>query len=174
MINVIVRKLVGLITDRRAAAVRWGAAGLIILVFLGFVWRATRDGSGERISQRPLKVEVKRVISGHKVKLDSDEQVVYAAIRTPYKYEHEGLYEKARQRNAELVDGKRARLRYDEKHRDAKNRLPAYLFVDGEFVNETLVREGLAYVRLTPQTPRFAERLLTALFRQRKKNGDIT
>ncbi|RME40554.1 MAG: hypothetical protein D6788_03080 [Planctomycetota bacterium] len=121
----------------------------------------------------PVVVEVKRVRSGSKVKLKSGETVLYAGIRAPYG--DEPMFEEARRRNAELVEGKKVRLRFegDEKTVDAEGRWVAYVFADGEFVNAELVREGLAYLRLTPQVQRFRKELLAALAEARKNRVGI-
>ncbi len=105
-------------------------------------------------------VEVERVRRGDKIVVKPDDDVLYAGIRAPFS--DEPLFEESKKRNEELVGGKRIRLRFDEVERDKKGRLLAYAFAEGQFVNEILVREGLAYVRLTPGTQRFAQRLLAA------------
>lgn len=46
--------------------------------------------------------------------------------------------------NEQLVQGKDIRLEIDKEKYDPYGRLLAYVFVDGKFVNEELVREGLA------------------------------
>lgn len=105
-------------------------------------------------------VDVKRVYSGHKVKIDPDGHLTYAGIRAPYS--DEPLFDEAMRRNEELVLGKRIRVRYEEGVAEKDGHLHGYAFVGGVFVNETLVREGLAYVRLTFETERYNERLLSA------------
>lgn len=136
-------------------AVTIGALAVALVVTLS--WRSDGDARGSDVA---YEAEIERVISGHSVKLDSGERLNYAAIRTPY--QNEPFHDEARERNAELVNGKEVRLRYDEADRDRKDRLLAYVSVGGEFVNEILVREGLAYVRLTPGARRFANQLLEA------------
>ena len=113
------------------------------------------------------KAKVERVYSGHKIKLSSGEDLIYAGIRAPYA--DEPLYVKARRRNAELVVGETIRLRFDKVDRDRKGRLSAYVTADGALINEALVREGLAYVRLTPDTQRFADMLLSAQAEARRE-----
>ena len=105
-------------------------------------------------------VEVERVRRGDKLIVKPEDEVLYAGIRAPFS--DEPLFEESKQRNEALVGGQRIRLRFDELERDKKGRLLTYAFADGRFVNEILVAEGLAYVRLTPGTRRFADRLLAA------------
>ncbi len=153
--------------------------GVVVLGSAVLAYRAFdgEDGKPVRSRQsridplrgRPRKAEVKRVISGHKIKLESDEELIYAGIRCPYP--PEPMFEEAKRRNIELVEGETIRIRFDKRERDRKDRLLAYVTADGTFVNEALVREGLAYVRLTPDTRRYADELLAAQAeaRQREK-----
>ena len=161
-----------MIIDKKKAAIRWsivGAFGLaLVVILISVLGGDERERSPTRSYHR---AEVARVISGHSVKLDSDERVNYAWIRTPY--QNEPFHEEARQRNAELVEGKKVRLRFDLQDHDRKGRLLAFVSVNGELINETLVREGLAYVRLTRETRRFADRLLAAQAEAREHKRGI-
>ncbi len=120
---------------------------------------------------RPTRMKVKHVRSGGMLKSESDEKLIYAGIRPPY--EGEPLFGEARERNAELVGGRELRLRFDREPRDKKNRLIAYAFCDDAMVNETLVREGLAYVRLAEGQLRFAKTLLAAQDKARKSGRGL-
>ncbi|HEY3242206.1 MAG TPA: thermonuclease family protein [Phycisphaerae bacterium] len=149
--------------SRRGLHVR---LAVVILLFVGSgAWLARtllKTDSAPAVA-RMNNVKVKRVLSGHTVEIKHGDRLTYAAIRAPYG--SEPLFEDARRRNAELVEGKELRLRYDHRDRlegDEKNRLVAYAFIDGQMINERLVREGWAYVRLTPDFRRFAEQLLAA------------
>ena len=54
------------------------------------------------------------------------------------------------------------RLEFDVQSRDRYGRLLAYLWLDGELVNETLVREGLCLIYTVPPNVRHVERLRAA------------
>ena len=156
-------------------------AGVVVLgsAVLAFRVLDGEDGKPARSRQsridplpgRLRKAEVKRVINGHKIKLESDEELIYAGIRCPYPYEP--MFEEAKRRNIELVEGKTIRMRFDKETRDRKGRLLAYVTAGGTFVNETLVREGLAYVRLTPDTRRYADELLAAQAQARQQERGL-
>lgn len=118
-----------------------------------------------------LSAEVEHVRSGSKVILDDGEEVVYAGIRAPY--DAEPLSDASLARNAELVGGKKVRLRFDDATKDKKDRFVAYVFVDGAMVNEQLVREGLAFVQLTSDHRRFAKELLAAQADARKNRRGL-
>lgn len=160
-----------MIIDKQKAAIRWSIVGAFGLAFAVILFTWLGGDERERSPTGSYRAEVARVISGHSIKLESDERLNYAAIRTPYK--NEPFHEEARQRNAELVEGKKVRLRFDVQDHDGKGRLLAFVSVDGQLVNETLVREGLAYVRLTRDTRRFADRFLAAQAEAREHKRGI-
>lgn len=134
--------------------------GTSIVIGSALVWHVWSPRASQATEEPPRWAEVDDVVSGHKLELTSDEHLVYAGIRCPYP--NEPLHKQARERNAELVTGKALRLRFDEDKQDRAGRLIAYVSVGQTMVNEALVREGLAYVRLTPHTRRFAKLLLDA------------
>lgn len=157
-------------SDKVPVLAMGGAALLFIVVAGGFAW--TRSGHREPPDARSRTwIEVERVRSGDKVISDPDDKVLWAGIRAPFK--DEPFFEESKRRNEELVGGREVRLRFEEVKRDKKGRLLAYAFVDGEFVNQTLVREGLAYARITTTTQRFAQELLAAQAQARRKKRGL-
>ena len=165
--------LLATMSANRTSVILWSILGAAGLAFAVLMFSFLGDDGQEGESVRALRIEVKRAVSGHSVTLESDERLNYAGIRTLYKHESELLYEEARKRNGELVDGQKVRVRYDVPYRDRKGRLLGYVSVDGQLVNETLVREGLAYARLTTETRRFADLLLAAQADARKHRRGI-
>ena len=160
---------------RTAVRTRTGLALLSVLVVasLALAFRPHTTVDPEHDPEQRLFVKVKRAMSGQKVKLDHDteEYLLYAGIRAPHS--DEPLHEESTRRNEELIAQKEVRLRFDDEHRDAEGRLLAYVFLGDQFINETLVREGLAYVRLTTASQRFGQRLLAAQAEARKKGRGI-
>ncbi len=145
------------------------AAGVVILMSCMSLF-----GSHEQVEQAPVYTmtgEVKRVVSGHKIKLDSDDHVIYAGIRAPRRNDPFG--ETAIDRNRELVEDERIRLRFDEQKKDKKGRFVGYIFANGELINVKLVEEGLAYVRLKAGEKRFADELLEAQSHARKAHRGL-
>lgn len=143
----------------RRISARWIMVGGLICISSVMLVRSI-FGADDKSLARPTRVTVKSVLSGHAIKVKHHGRVIYAGIRAPL--EGEPLYEEAKRRNTELVLGKKIRLRYGEQVRNRDGRLFAYAFLDDAFVNDIMVREGLAYVRLTTTTRRFADRLLDA------------
>jgi micrococcal nuclease len=158
-----------------SARTRTGVAilAVVVLVSLAVAFRPRKTVEPERDPEQRLFVKVKRAMTGQKIKLDNDteEYLVYAGIRAPQN--DEPLQEESTRRNEELIAQKEVRLRFDDEHRDGDGRLLAYVFDGDQFVNETLVREGLAYVRLTTAGQRFGQRLLAAQAEARKKGRGI-
>ncbi len=148
------------------------AAAVLVLAVVVVNRSRGYDQEKEDPEQR-LFVNVKRAVSGQKVKLDNDQEeyLMYAGIRAPVG--GEDFYDQATRRNEELVKEKKIRLRFDEEHRDDEGRLLAYVFVDDTFVNEALVREGLAYARTTSTSDRFSQRLLAAQNDARKARRGV-
>lgn len=157
------------------ARTRTGMAilAVVVIVSLALALRPRKTVDPERDLEQRFFVKVKRAMTGQKLKLDHDteEYLVYAGIRAPQN--DEPLQEESTRRNTELAAEKEVRLRFDDEHRDGDGRLLAYVFDGDQFINETLVREGLAYVRLTTSSQRFGKRLLAAQAEARKKGRGI-
>ncbi len=147
---------------------RWLYSAIIAalaVTALAFAFWPTQPIANKRDPHRALYVEAEYAISGVKVQIDTDgekddDYIIYTGMRAPLR--NHPLFETSLKRNNELVKGKRLRLRFGKKKYDAKGRMLVYVFVDSTFVNETLIKEGLAYVRLTDENHRFKKRLLAA------------
>ena len=146
-------------------------AGVVVLIGIGFGVKRLARAPAPASTEERRWVTVERIRSGDTVTVDPDDKLIYVGIRAPLA--EEPLFEASKERNRELVEGQRLRLRFDEQERDKKGRLLGYAFVDRVFVNEALVREGLAFVRLTPTTQRFASELLAAQADARKHRRGI-
>ena len=114
-----------------------------------------------------------RVFDGDTVEFSSDEGVVrvrYLLVDTPELHHpsrpEEELGEEARLLNCELLASGPLRLEYDSERTDKYGRNLAYVFAAGEFselfLNEVLVREGLAQPLIIPPNRRYAPRILKA------------
>jgi micrococcal nuclease len=97
-------------------------------------------------------VYVSRVVDGDTIEVTMPngrtEDVRYIGVDTPETVapgEPVGCFgPKASAFNEALVEGRRARLRFDEERRDYYGRLLAYVYVGGRFVNAELLKRGLA------------------------------
>ncbi len=115
----------------------------------------------------PREALVSAVIDGDTLILDGGARVRLLGIDAP-EMEREGrpaefLAHKAKAALAELTQGKRLRLEYDQLRYDHYGRLLAYLFLpDNTMVNAELVRQGLARVYFHPPNVRYRDVLLAA------------
>jgi micrococcal nuclease len=141
--------------------VRGGLLAAALCVGTGAAWSLRHEPPTQvEPFEKLFAAQVKRVLSGHTVKIEPDLKLSYAGIRAPYA--DEPFFGQAKNRNEKLVSEKRVRVRYDDEAQGDDERGMGYVFADGVFVNEQLVREGLAYVRLTTGTNRYNDRLLAA------------
>ena len=65
--------------------------------------------------------------------------------------------------NANLVEGEKIKLEFDEEKYDVYGRILAYVYVDDVFVNEELLKEGLATVLIIQPNNTHSEILFNAL-----------
>ncbi|MFZ0579041.1 MAG: thermonuclease family protein [Psychrobacillus psychrotolerans] len=120
------------------------------------------DGSTNQIA-----VEVVEVIDGDtiKVKYNEDiEKVRYLLIDTPETNHHtlgkQPFGEEAKQRNKEILKSGNVTIEFDVGNRlDDYGRMLAYVYVDGESVQETLLEEGLARIAyIFPPNTRYLDK----------------
>jgi len=149
---------------------------VLAITGLAIAFWPARQISNVRNPHRSLYVMAEYAISSGKVQIDTDDEkddayIIYAGLRPLHK--SDPLFDASLKRHNELVKGKRLRLRFGKKKYDSKGRMLVYVFVDDIFVNETLIREGLAYVRLTDENHRFKKRLLAAQDEARRHRRGI-
>lgn len=111
---------------------------------------------------------VRSVIDGDTIVLEdaSSTNVRYLGIDAPEVGTFYGpgdpLSDEARILNRDLVSGKKIRLEFDNEKFDPYGRTLAYVFVDDVFVNEQLLRTGLAKTLIIPPNDKYAKRLQIA------------
>ncbi|MGB9878869.1 MAG: thermonuclease family protein, partial [Candidatus Pelagibacter ubique] len=94
---------------------------------------------------------VKKVIDGDTAELDNGLIIRYIGINAPE--QNQNLYNESKQRNKELVEGKKVKLEFDNLLFDQYGRLLCYVFVDEIFVNYQLIKEGFAVLdKVYPNT----------------------
>jgi micrococcal nuclease len=102
---------------------------------------------------------VLQVIDGDTCLLADGRRVRYLGIDAPEKGDPQ--FEEATRANNKLVGGKEIRLELGNPRQDRDGRLLAYVFVDNDFVNEELVRQGYAHIR-RPLAAKYRELFLNA------------
>ncbi len=129
------------------------------------------SGDGDVVVSQTRSEKIKRVVNANKLKTDKDEYVLFAGIRAPFPNDPSG--DDAVNAVREMVEGKRIRMRFGDHQTDKEDRWVAFVFVDGQFVNEEIVRQGLAYVRLKRGEQRFEQELLEAQREARSERRGI-
>lgn len=103
-------------------------------------------------------MRVVQVIDGDTIVVEGGERVRYIGIDTPEISPIPEYYgPEARQRNIDLVAGKRVRLERDVSDRNGYGRLLRYVYVDGVLVNAVLSQEGYARARDYPPDSKYAD-----------------
>ena len=77
----------------------------------------------------------------------------------------------ATEANRRLVEGKRIRLEYDVRTHDRYGRWLAYVYVNGQMINATLLEQGYAQLLTIPPNVKYVEpfRQLAAKARQARR-----
>jgi len=110
---------------------------------------------------------VKRVSDGDTLVLENNERVRLLSVNAPeissrYREAESGGIEAKNWLQAQLKQGQ-IYLQYDSEQRDRYNRLLAYAWsADGTFLNEQLLKQGLATLTLQPPNLHYADKLIAA------------
>nr|WP_255726761.1 thermonuclease family protein [Sporosarcina sp. ACRSM] len=129
-----------------------GAAAVLLALFLYNTFFPEQDPEPSRAGLIP--VELVKVIDGDTIKINyegKEQNVRYLLIDTPEtnhpRLGKQPFGEEAKERNRELINSGKLEIEFDIGERiDKYGRLLAYIYVDGESVQETLLEEGLARV----------------------------
>lgn len=110
--------------------------------------RSTSSPAVQGASTASDSAVVSEVIDGDTIRLSSGERLRYIGIDTPETKDprrpKECYGEEASRYNEQLVLGKTVQLEKDVSETDKYGRLLRYVWLDGEMVNEKLVKEGYA------------------------------
>jgi micrococcal nuclease len=110
-------------------------------------------------------LSVRKVYDGDTIELQNGVHVRYIGINAP-EISHENLPAEpfaleAMAFNEKMVSSRRVRLQTDQETSDQYRRMLAYVFLnDGTFVNQEMVRSGLAYVLYTAPNTTYDDVLL--------------
>ena len=107
-----------------------------------------------------------RVWDGNTVEIQGGHSVRYIGVATPgagmFRRPVEPFGREAAERNIALVEGKEIEIEADQTDLDTQGIMLRYVYVDGEMVNETLLREGLARLAPFGRNTRYAAQLTLA------------
>lgn len=125
-------------------------------------------------SQEREKVEVIRVIDGDTIELEDGRRVRYIGIDTPETVDPQKPVQcfgkEAYLENKKLVEGKEIEMEKDISETDHYGRFLRYVWAEGIFVNEYLVREGFAHAVTFAPDVKYQELFLEAERKAREES----
>ena len=111
-------------------------------------------------------VRVTRVVDGDTIEIEGGQTVRYIGIDTPETVHPQKAVEcfgrEASNKNKELVEGKMVQLEKDISETDKYGRLLRYVYANGVFINELLVKEGFAHASSYPPDIKYQDLLNSA------------
>ena len=148
-----------------------------LIVTISVLWALVTLGSyktGEPELTEPVKVE--RVIDGDTIVISGDITVRLIGIDAPESVhpdesknttygESASLYLKI------LLEDKEVQLEYDIDQEDDYGRTLAYIYLDGEMVNEKLLRDGIAKIMTISPNTKYLSRLQDAELEAKDNNA---
>jgi len=109
---------------------------------------------------------VTRAVDGDTIEIEGGQRIRYIGINAPESVypakEIECYGREAANKNKELVEGKRVKLKKDISETDKYGRLLRYVWVDDIFVNDYLVRQGYAYAATIPPDVKYSSQFIQA------------
>jgi len=129
-------------------------------------------GTCGEIKEKLFKVT--KVIDGDTIEIEGGQKVRYIGMDTP-ELDDKNLTKKcyaqqASKKNKELVEGKEIKMVKDVSEKDKYDRLLRYVFVGDIFVNDYLVRNGLANAVTYPPDIKFKDQFRAAEQEARNNN----
>jgi len=123
------------------------------------------------------KVRVVSVIDGDTIQLENGETLRYIGIDAPETV-HQGkpvqcYGQEASLENKKLVEGKEIEVEKDVSEKDQYGRILRYVWAEGIFVNEYLVREGFAQAVTFPPDVKYQEQFLEAERKAREEGKGL-
>jgi len=98
-------------------------------------------------------VTVTKVIDGDTIELSDGRRVRYIGINTPER--DQPFYQEASETNRQLVERREIRLEFDQDTFDQYGRTLAYIWVEGQMVNLTMLKLGFANAFTVPPNVRY-------------------
>ena len=156
--------------DRRAAVSVSGLTAVTVLgLLLGTGCALDAHPAGEGASPVRAPARVTDVIDGDTIRVLAEQReltVRLIGIDTP---EKEGPYtqlecygEEATAVTTDLLEDERVELEFDVERTDRYDRTLAYVWLDDELINETIVKEGAAVLLTIPPNVAYVERFEAA------------
>ncbi len=154
-----------------------------------FIFQLIQDVSAESIlksylagSSQYQEIAVKEVLSADVILLENEEKIKLIGLKAPepparekierddkgFVIKKEGIPLKSLEQQSfdfarELMEGKKVRLEFDVR-KDNPEGTPAYVFLleDGSFANAQILRQGFAYLQISPPNTKHEQQLREA------------
>ena len=135
------------------------------------------SNDSKSLKENTLLTRVQRVVDGDTFVIESGEKIRLIGIDTPETVHPRKPVEpfglEASQFTKKLLEGKQVELVFDVDKYDRYNRLLAYVYIDGVFLNEELVKQGLAVISTYPPNVKYVEKYEAAQKYARENNLGI-
>lgn len=139
-------------------------AGLILVLF-GLILLLFGKIKGSLVTKIDIPVstpasttyEVAKVIDGDSIVLSTGEEVRYIGLDTPELSSKDCFATEAARLNSDMVLGKIVTITADTSDKDKYGRLLRYVYIDGIFVNDYLVKNGYAKAMSVPPDTKFSD-----------------
>lgn len=105
--------------------------------------------------------KVTRVIDGDTIVIETGQHIRYIGINTPEVETNECFATEASEVNKNLVLGKTVKLEKDISDTDKYGRLLRYVFVDNNFINDELIKNGSARVETVKPDTKYESEFVT-------------
>lgn len=125
---------------------------LLVIILIAVYFSFKSLPSHDKTPTSPSVLRAIEVLDGDTFRASNGETIRLLGIDTPEA--GEPGYDEATVFLADLLDTNELRLEFDYRKRDKYNRLLAYVFTEGNFVNRELIKNGLASVYIFPASMR--------------------
>ena len=150
---------------------------LIGLFFFALPKSNVKIDVSEILGIQTERVVVRKVIDGDTIELQDGRKVRYIEVNTPETVHPNKKVEcfgkEASNFNKKLVEGKEVELEKDVSEADRYGRLLRYVYVNGLFVNEYLVKEGYANISTFPPDVKYKDLFINAEGQAREGNKGL-
>lgn len=150
--------------DKRGKKFKFGKIIFLLIILIASIFYYKFSMTGHAVV---TETQIIRVIDGDTIETIDGDKIRLIGINTPEKGQK--YYKEAKEKIQDLVLNKTVSLESDIEDRDRYGRLLRYVYVDGIFVNELMVKSGLAYYYEYGKTKKYKKELIN-VEEQAKKN----
>lgn len=120
-------------------------------------------------------LSVQRIIDGDTILLSDGRQIRYIGVDTPELSDPRvvSAAREATKANRRLLEGRTLQLEYDVRKTDKYDRTLAYVWADGVFVNEELLKQGFARLLTIPPDVKYLDRFRLAAQEGEERRGRV-